>query len=165
MPRTRKLWAAAAVALLVMAGCSRGDDNDDAASNTTTPAAAGPTTTARPVDTSFTGQGSAQFCALSRTFNERFGSVSASPTAAQLRTLTREGQAAITEAVTKAPAEIKADVQVIAATYNGLVAELEKVNFEATRLPPAALGALSAPEFTRATTRFQTYTRTVCGTG
>jgi hypothetical protein len=43
------------------------------------------------------------------------------------------------------------------------VAELEKVNFEAARLPPAAIGTLSAPEFTQATTRFQSYGRTVCG--
>jgi hypothetical protein len=149
------------VALLVMAGCSGGDD--DNASPTTVAAATGPTTTVLSTNTSFTGQNSAQFCALARTYSERFSKVSASPTAAELRTVTREGQTAITQAVNAAPAEIKRDVEVISTAFNGLLAELEKVNFEVTRLPPTALGSLSAPEFTQATTRFNSYVRTVCG--
>jgi hypothetical protein len=160
--RTRKMVAACGLALLVMAGCS-GGDGGDSASDTTAPPAAGPTTTVRPVETSFTGQNSTQFCTLARTYTERFGGVSANPTAAQLRTLTREGQTAITQAVNAAPAEIKTDVEVISRGFNTLVTELEKVNFEAARLPPAAFGALSAPEFIQATTRFQSYVRTVCG--
>ena len=140
-----------------MAGCS-GDDND---SDTASPAA-GPTTTVRPVDTSFTGQNSEQFCNLARTYNERFGRVSANPSAAELRTLSREGQTAITQAVGSAPAEIKRDVEIIAAAFNGLLAEMEKVNFEVTRLPQTAFSGLSTPEFTQSTLRFQSYTRNVC---
>lgn len=157
------MLAACALALLVMAGCSGGDDDESASDTTAPPAAAGPTTTVRPVDTSFTGQNSTQFCTLARTYTERFGGVSANPTPAQLRTLTREGQTAITQAVNAAPAEIKTDVEVISRGFNTLVTELEKVNYEAARLPPAAFGALSAPEFTQSTTRFQSYIRTVCG--
>lgn len=157
------MLAACGVALVVMAGCS-GDDDKDTASNTTTPpAAAGPTTTILSTNTSFTGQNSAQFCALARTYNERFSKVGANPTPAELRTVTREGQTAITQAVNAAPAEIKKDVEVIAAAFNGLLAEMEKVNFEVTRLPPTAFNSLSAPEFTQATTRFNSYVRTVCG--
>jgi hypothetical protein len=144
---------------LALAGCSGGDD-DKASPNT----AANATTTV-PVPTSFTGQDSAQFCALSKTYNERFTSVGANPSPAQLRTLTREGQTAITQAVDAAPAEIKSDMQVLASAFNGLLTELEKVNFEAARLPPAAFSQLSSPEFQAATTRFQAYTRTVCGVG
>jgi hypothetical protein len=154
------MLAACGVALLVMAGCS-GDDDKDTASNTTV--AAGPTTTILSTNTSFTGQNSAQFCALARTYNERFSKVSANPTAAELRTVTREGQTAINQAVNAAPAEIKKDVEVIAAAFSGLLAEMEKVNFEVTRLPPTAFASLSAPEFTQATTRFNSYVRTVCG--
>ena len=150
------------VALLVMAGCSGGDD-DSASDTTAPPASASTPTTVRPVDTSFTGQNSAQFCTLARTYNERFSKVSANPTAAELRTLTREGQTAITQAVNAAPAEIKKDVEVISTGFNGLLAELEKVNFDVARLPPTALNALSAPEFSQSTTRFQSYLRSVCG--
>ena len=161
------MWAAGVVAALVLTGCSGGDDDNDAASNTTAPAAAaaGPTSTVRPVDTSFTGQNSAQFCALARTYSERSTRVAPNATPAELRTLTREGQTAITQAVNAAPSEIKRDVEVISTAFNSLVSELEKVNFEVTRVPPAAFGSLSAPEFTQATTRFQSYVRTVCGVG
>ena len=149
------------VALVGMTGCSGGDDND--AASTTAPAgASGPSTTLRPVDTSFTGQDSAQFCALARTFSDRFATVGSNPTPAQLRTVAREGEAAINQAVSAAPAEIKRDVEGIANGFTTFLRELEKVNFEVTRLPPAAVQSLSAPEFQQSTTRFQAYFRSVC---
>ncbi len=164
MARFRTTLAGCAVALLVLVGCS-GDGDDDAASNTSAPptTAPAPTTTVRPVDTSFTGQNSAEFCSLARTYNERFTSVTPNATPAQLRTVAREGQTAITQAVNAAPAEVKADVQVVANTFGALLSELEKVNYEIARVPPAALQALQGPEFQRATTRFQAYLRSVCG--
>jgi pectin methylesterase-like acyl-CoA thioesterase len=157
------MLAACTMALIVMTGCSGGDDKDSASNTTAPPAATGPTTTVLSTNTSFTGQNSAQFCNLARTYNERFSKVSANPTPAELRTVTREGQTAITQAVNAAPVEIKKDVEVIAAAFNGLLAEMEKVNFEVTRLPPTAFASLSAPEFTQATTRFNSYVRSVCG--
>ncbi len=163
----RRTLAACAVALLVLAGCSGGGD-DKAAPTTSAPAgtaATGPTTTVRPVNTSFTGQNSAEFCNLARTYNDRSTSVSPNATPAQLRTVAREGQAAITQAVNSAPAEIKPDVQVLANTFGALLTELEKVNYDIARLPPAALQSLQAPEFQQSTTRFQAYVRTVCGVG
>ncbi len=163
MPRLRRTLTAclAVAALLVLTGCSGGDD--DEAAPTTSAQAGGPTTTVRPVDTSFTGQNSAQFCNLARTYSERASTLGANPTPAQLRTVTREGQTAITQAVNTAPAEIKPDVEILARTFTGLLNEFEKVNFEVARLPPAALQSLQAPEFTQSTTRFQAYIRTVCG--
>jgi hypothetical protein len=164
--RIGKKLAAGALALVILTGCSGGDDDD--AAPTTAPAAGasgGSSTTVRPVDTSFTGQNSAQFCALAKTYNERFTGVGSNPTPAQLRTLAREGQTAINQAVTAAPGEIKRDVEVIATTFGGLISELEKVNYEAARMPPAAFNSLSAPDFTASTTRFQAYIRTVCGVG
>ncbi len=164
MARFRTTLARSAVALLVLAGC-RGGGDDEAASTTVAPttAATGPTTTLRPVDTSFTGQDSAQFCSLARTYNERSTSLSPNATPAQLRTAVREGQTAITEAVNAAPAEIKPDVQVIANTFGAVLSELERVNYEIARLPPAALQPLQAPEFQQSTTRFEAYLRSVCG--
>lgn len=148
-----------------MAGCSSSSGGDKAASTTAPPSsvASGPTTTVRPVDTSFSGANSALFCGLARTYNERFSKASANPTPAELRTVSREGQTAITQAVNAAPPEIKKDVEVIAAAFGSLLVELEKVNFEAAQLTPSALGSLSTPEFGQATTRFQAYVRNVCG--
>lgn len=146
---------------LALGACSGGDDDDDAAPATS--AAPGPATTVRPVDTSFTGQNSGQFCTLARTYNDRFTRVSANPTPAELRIVANEGDAAITAAVSAAPGEIKPDVEVIARAFGGLLDELERVNFEIDRLPAAAFSSLSTPEFQTSTTRFQAYMRTVCG--
>ncbi|HVL06719.1 MAG TPA: hypothetical protein VM388_12075 [Acidimicrobiales bacterium] len=164
MPRLHKTLAAiAALTLVVLAGCSGGGDDDDAAPTTAAAGAGGPTTTVRPVDTSFSGQNSAQFCALARTYSERANAFGSNPTPAQLRTATREGQTAITQAVNAAPAEIKPDVEVLARAFTAILAELEKVNFEPARMPPAALQPLQTPEFQQSTTRFQAYGRSVCG--
>ena len=162
MPRIRRtlLAGALAVALTVLTACSGGDD--DKTSDTTAPPGTAAPATSTTVPT-FTGQNSAQFCALARTYNDRFTSVGTNPTPAQLRTVAREGQTAITQAVAAAPGEIKADVEVLARTCTSLLAELEKVNYEIARLPPAALQTLSAPDFQASTTRFQTYLRSVCG--
>lgn len=156
------MLAACGVALIVMAGCSGGDDKD-AASNTTTPPAGGATTTVLSTNTSFTGQNSAQFCTLAKTYTERSAKVSSTPSAAELRTLTREGQTAISQAAAAAPAEIKRDVEIVAAGFNTLASELDKVNYDAARLPTTAFTSFSSPEFTQASTRFSAYIRTVCG--
>lgn len=164
MARTRISLLACGLALVLLSACSGGDDDGkDAAPTTSAPAVtAAPGATTTPT---FTGQNSSQFCGLARTYNERFTSVGANATPAQLRTVAREGQTAITEAVRTAPAEIKPDVEVVARTFTTLLAELEKVNFEITRLPPTALQALSAPDFQASTQRFQTYLRDVCKVG
>jgi hypothetical protein len=144
--------------MIVVAGCS----GDDGAAQDASNRSGRPTTTLRPVDTSFTGQNSAEFCTLSRTYSDRSNRFGANPTPAQLRTVTREGQTAITQAVDAAPTEIKDDVKAIARTFTTFFNELEKVDFEADRLPPAALEPLQTPEFQQATIRFQAYIRTVC---
>lgn len=163
MTRTRSTLAACGLALLVLTGCSSGDDDKDAAPAAST-APAGPTTTLGATDTTFTGQGSSDFCNLARTYAERSTNVGnpASSSPAQLRTLANEGKTAITQAANAAPAEIKADVQLIATTFTALLAELEKVNYDGTKLAPEAFAPLQAPEFGRASQRFQAYTRDVC---
>ena len=147
---------------MVLTGCSSGGDKDAAPATSTAPV--GPTSTAPPPAPSFTGQGSSEFCALARTYTERFANVGnpGASTPAQLRTLANEGRTAITQAANAAPPEIKADVQLIATTFSALLAELEKANFDATKLAPAAFAPLQTPEFGRASQRFQAYTKDVC---
>ena len=162
MTRIRSTLVACGLALLVLTGCSGGDDDKDAAPAAST-APAGPTTTARPADPTFTGQGSGEFCSLARTYTERFANVrSPASSPAELRTLANEGRTAITQAANAAPPEIKADVQLIATTFSGLLAELEKANFDTTKIAPAAFAPLQTPEFGRASQRFQAYSRDVC---
>ena len=166
MTGIRTTLATCALALGMLGGCSSGDGEPDAAPTTAGGSAttvAGPATTVRPVDTNFTGQDSAQFCTLAKTYNERFAGVDANATPAQLRTVAQEGRTAIDQTVTAAPAEIKPDVQVVASAFGALFTELERVGFDVSRLSPSAFAALQTPEFQASTTRFQAYLPNVCG--
>lgn len=157
----RTTLVACGISLLVLAGCGGGDDKKEA-SPTTSAQASGASTTLRPVETSFTGQGSAEFCNQARTFNDRFGKVGPNATVAQLRTSAREGLAAINQAVGVAPAEIKADVQVISTAFASIVADLEKVNFDFKKVTADTFTKFQAPEFGASTQRFQAYMTNVC---
>ena len=161
--RIRTTLAIGGLALALLGGCSNGDGDKQASPTTVAGPASGPATTVRPVDTSFTGQNSAQFCALAKTYNDRFKTVGAASTPAQLRAVAQDGRTAINDAVAAAPAEIKPDVQVLANAFANLFTELERVNFEVSRVPPAAFAPLQAPEFQASTTRFQAYITRVCG--
>lgn len=161
--RIRSTLVACGLALLVLTGCSGGGDDNDAAPAAST-APAGPSTTLAAVNPTFTGQGSTEFCTLARTYTERSANVGnlSQSNPAQLRTLANEGRTAITQAANAAPAEIKADVQLIATTFSGLLVELEKANYEAAKMAPTAFAPLQTPEFGRASQRFQAYTKDVC---
>lgn len=163
MTRIRSTLVACGLALSLLTSCSSGGDDKDAAPAATT-ASGGPTTTAPPVAPNFTGQGSTEFCNLARTFSERSATVGnpSSSSPAQLRTLANEGRTAITQAANAAPPEIKTDVQLIATTFTALIAELEKVNYDFSKLTPAVFTPLQTPEFARASQRFQAYNRDVC---
>ena len=165
MRRLRFSMAACGVAMLVMSGCSS-DGKEGASPTTSSPSstpAPRPTTTVRSVDTSFSGQNSAQFCSLAKTYNDRFTSVGTASTPAQLRSATQDGRTAINQAVSAAPAEIKPDVQVLANAFAAMFTELERVNFDPSKVSVAALTPLQAPEFQAATIRFQAYVHGVCG--
>jgi len=116
------------------------------------------------VDTSFTGKDSAQFCTLAKTYTNR-SKPDPAATPAQLRAVTQEGRTAIDQAAAAAPAEIKPDVQVLAKAFGTLFSELEKVNFDATKVSAGAFTPLGTPEFQASTIRFQAYIKNVCGIG
>ena len=160
----RAAWAVGALALAVLAGCTSSEKEatpGTGAGSVTT--AAGPTTTVRPVDTSFSGQNSEQFCALAKTYNSQVTNVGANQTAAQLKTTVESGRTAINAAAAAAPPEIKPDVQVLADALGTLFTELEKVNFDPTKVSLSAFASLQTPQFQASTTRFQAYLRSVCG--
>lgn len=164
--RIRKAALAAALALVVLGGCSSGSSKKQASPSTSTPAATapgGPTTTIRPVDTSFTGQNSAQFCGLAKTYNDRYSNLGPTNTPAQLKTVVQDGRTAINAAASAAPAEIKPDVQVLADAFGSVYNELEKVNFDATKVSLTAFAPLQTPQFQQSTVRFQAYLQKVCG--
>ena len=152
--------SASVVALVLLAGCTSGTGGQGASS--TSDPGGGPTSTLRPTDTSFSGQGSGEFCTEARAYSERSGGLDPSATPAKLRADATEGQRAIARAVALAPAEIKPDVEVLSAGFTALLAALAGVNYDVTKVTPGMLAPLQAPEFGRATQRFQAYVRDVC---
>jgi hypothetical protein len=161
MPRPLRLLALCGLALALLAGCT--SDDKKLATPASTSVAPLPTTVV-PVNTSFTGQGSAQFCALAKTYSDKFANVGTANTPAQLRSISQDASTAISQAAAAAPAEIKADAQVVSNAFVALFAELQRANFDITKVSPTAFTSLQTPEVSTATTRFQAYLRTVCGT-
>lgn len=152
MTRIRTTLAICGLAAALLASCSSGGDKKEASP-----------TTVRPVDSGFTGQNSAEFCALAKTYKDRSNDVSPGSSPAELRTAAEDGLTAINEVVSAAPAEIKPDVKVVAGALGAVVTELQKVGFDTTKAPPAAFAPLQAPEFQASASRFQTYITQVCG--
>jgi hypothetical protein len=158
--RNRVVPAACLVALLPLTGCSDDKKNDGA-----TPSSEGTATTARPVDTSFTGEGSEEFCRFITTFTEGSQNVSPTASAAELETSFREALTAIDQAVSVAPGEIKNDVVSIADTFERVVTAVSTADFNLDRVDASTLEALQSPGFLDAVTRLQAYLTSICHSG
>jgi len=156
---TRVVPAACLVLVLAMAGCSDSDDDAGGTTNTTSGATA---TTVRPVDTSFTGQNSGEFCQLITTFTAGSQNLSPSATPADLEASLSEALTAIDKAVSVAPAEIKGDVSAIAGAFQTVVDELAAAGYDISKVNSSVLQALQSPGFLDAVTRLQAYLTNVC---
>lgn len=161
-----RLVAAAVAALtLVACGSGGGGGGDDAApeSQPTTTVTTGPNTPPQPVDTKFTGAGSAEYCKLAKSYADASSKLSPTNTTPDLRQLFQDAARDIKAAVAVAPAEIKNDVQIVADGFNALVDALQPVNYDFTRLTPDLIARFMSAEFTTASTRVAAYSRNVCG--
>lgn len=153
--RARVVPATCLIALVSLVGCSDSDKGGSSAASVTT-------TTVRPVDTSFTGEGSAEFCQFIKTFSAG-SDVSPSASPAELEADFNESLAAIKQAVTVAPTEIKPDVVAIADSFETVVTAVRTANFDLTKLDSSALASLQSEGFLDSVTRLQAYLNTYCG--
>ena len=152
----RVVVSAALVAVLGLTASGGGDD-DEAAPATTAPA---PTTTAPPVGSD---QAATPFCQLLKTYSERFSALlPAANDPARLRAATTDAESAIRQAQATAPAEVKADVTLVATTARDVVNALQRNNFDLSRTPEA-LTRLQEPGFQTALTNVNRYGRARCG--
>lgn len=152
--------AACLVVSLTLAGCS--DSDDDAASTTTTSTVA--TSTTRTVDTRFSGEGSGEFCQFLTAFTESQQNVTPSATPASLESAFSGSLAAIEQAATVAPSEIKPDVVAIDTALRTLQAAAADVDYDVSRLSASSLGALQDEGFLDSVTRLQVYLTNFCRT-
>jgi hypothetical protein len=142
------------VAVLGLTGCGGGDDDDAAPAQTT----AAPTTTAAVGN----DQAGTPFCGLARTYTEKFSTlIAVANDPAKLRAATTDAEAAIRQAQTTAPAEIKSDVGVVASTAKDVLAALQKNNFDLSKTPEVS--KLQEPGFTASLGNMNRYARAHCG--
>ena len=84
-------------------------------------------------------------------------------TPAEIKKSYQADEANAIKALSKAPSEIKADVQVLVATTAQLDAALAKVNYDFTKITPADEAALDSPAFTAAESKLEAYVKAHCG--
>ena len=143
------------VAVLGLTGCGGGGDDDEAA-----PAP----TTAAPPTTALVGndQAGTPFCGLARTYTEKFSTLLAvANDPVKLKAATTDSEAAIRQAQTTAPAEIKSDVAVVAKTAKDVLAALQKNNFDLSKT--AEVSKLQEPGFQSSLANMNRYARAHCG--
>ena len=145
------------MAVLGLTGCGGGDDE-----------AAAPTTTVPPTPAATTpvignDQAGPPFCQLARTYTEKYsGLLAAASDPARLRAATTDAEAAIRQAQSTAPAEIRADVTLVAGTAREILAALQKNDFDLSRTPEAVT-KLQEPRFQSALGNVNRYGRAHCG--
>ena len=159
--------AAAGIVAVTLAACG-GDkgagSNADNGSGTTAAGAGAGAPGTQPVDTKFTGAGSADYCKLARTYQDASSKLGAGASP-DLRQLFQDAARDIKAAVDVAPAEIKKDVQTVADGFTALVGALATVNYDFTKLPPDLIVRFQSQDFMNASTRVGAYSKTVCGIG
>jgi hypothetical protein len=143
-------------AVLGLTGCGGGSDDEKAAP---------PPTTSPPVTTSPVGndQASTPFCQLAKTYTEKFAALLPSASdPVKLKAATTDAESAIRQAKATAPAEIKADVTVVATTASDALTALQKNNFDLSKTPDAVT-KLQDPAFQASFAKLNNYARAHCG--
>jgi hypothetical protein len=159
MSRLRFLVAAA----VLVAGCGSGEGKETTQPEprpaTTAPAPAPATTTVPP---SFSGQGSAPYCAAAASLQENFGKLLLSSDVETTRTLYAAAQTAVTGMADNPPPEIKDELAVVVGAYRTLLETLRSVDFSLPRLPPDVIAALNAPAIKASADRLAAYRQSAC---
>ncbi|HEV2761046.1 MAG TPA: hypothetical protein VGV86_15910 [Acidimicrobiales bacterium] len=142
-------------AVLGLTACGGGDSDDDAAPATTT----APPPTAAVVGND---QAGTPFCGLARTYTEKFSTILAvANDPVKLKAVTTDAEAAIRQAQSTAPAEIKRDVTVVATTAGQVLKALQKNNYDLAGT--SEITKLQEPAFQTSLANMNRYARAHCG--
>ncbi len=150
----RSLVALALVCLVGVVGCGGGDEEEA----TPTPETVETTAVTAPPVPGREGR----FCELLRSYNDKYNRTRNVTEPDQLRELLRTAKSDVREAQEVAPPEIKGDTEIVAQVFTEYVDELEKVDFETSRIPAHMVQRLVSPEFLAAAQRLEAYGRATC---
>ncbi len=155
MSRLRFLVAAG----VLVAGCGSGDGKEITQPEPR-PATTAPATTTVPP--TFSGQGSAPYCAAASSLQESFAKLLFSSDVEATRTLYATAQTAVTGMADNPPPEIKDELSVVVGAYRTLLETLRSVDFSLPRLPPDVVAALNAPPVKASADRLASYRQSAC---
>ena len=160
----RNLLGAALVAVVGLgAGACGGGSDKGAAVPTTTPTTV-TIATAPTLPPGGNDQAGTPFCKLAVTYADKFNVLASSLNdPAKLKAASTDAESAIRQARETAPAEVKADVSVVAATAAQLLTALQKANFVYANTPPADVAKLQDPTFQASLTKLLSFGRAHCG--
>lgn len=151
----RVLVMVGVLGLLGLGGCSRGA-TDQASPR---PVARATSTT----DPVFSGEGRERFCPLVRATDERLSGLSAAGSRPDdVRRLYSAAQQAVEDLADAAPAEVRADVRVIAKAYDEFIGELREARYDPAKVSPDARQKLQSPRVKAAGERLDAYRSKVC---
>ena len=158
--RARRRIAAALLAAVAMAGCGSSGKK----ATTTTAAASAAVTTLTTVKA--TGGGS--FCtkvadAINNGVSKAAQAFQQGRTPDQLKTEFEQTRKAEQDALSGAPSEIKADLQVLISASNKVFDALSAANYDFTKVDPAALSSVNTPAVQTASQHVTAYVKDHCG--
>ncbi|MGH9225641.1 MAG: hypothetical protein ACRD2W_18070 [Acidimicrobiales bacterium] len=151
--------AAALVLLAGLGACSDGRGSESSS----------PTTAPLPGATTAVGgipAPAADYCGLARLYAKAFERFGQPGTSLELRSYYRDATAAMDQALPLAPAEIRSDLPVVADGLKALVAGLEGIGYDFSRvssLPPNLIARMMSQQLIQASTKVATYSRDTCG--
>ena len=164
-PQRWRAATSATVALVLaslVGGCGGSSKSSATRATTTAPVTADTTVTTAP---NYSGKDSAEFCALAATYPAKLQQLAAKVSdPSQLEPYLKELSNDVDEAVSVAPAEIKADMQLVARAVDGFVAAAARADYHFERVPADASARLQAPDVQAASARLSAYGSKVCGT-
>ena len=147
---------------VMLTACGGGKSGGSASPTTAGTGVSSGTPGTQPVDTRFSGEGSADYCKLARSYQEASSKVGQGASA-DLRQLFQDAARDIQAAVAVAPTEIKPDVTLVAQGFSALVTALNNANYDFTKLAPDLIVRFQSQEFMAASTRVGAYAKNVCG--
>lgn len=176
MHRTKLLSAIAAAALLVgLAGCGGSSDSADKATTTEAKASSDDKTTTTDAQSSTTeaddtasttvvATGGGTFCKELAGYINEMSTRDIDVTDKEgYKQFIEESAEQSKQLLSSAPDELQDSVDVLVEVQEQLASELEKVDYDFTKLPDDAMSSMNTPEFTKANEELTTYVTDTCG--
>jgi hypothetical protein len=162
IPVRATVVAVAAMTLLAACGSSTAKSSAGSNSGTTSTTSSGSGSTTATTVKSFSGSGSGDFCTLVRGTADKVTNPTLPTNPSDWKSIFQEVQKSLDEAKSKAPDEIKGDIQTIANAYQQLVTAVDNAHGNLAQVGSTLGTTFSSADFKTAVTHLEQYMTNVC---